>query len=113
MNKQYPRVIPRDLFNEAKLLKCVGRLVLLIHDGELKQMSFEHDGEPFEIVQDDSDGSLSIVNIKFFLENEPIDVYTRYNSKDSYPILYRHKDVERYIFDDNGKCFFADYGFPI
>ena len=34
MNTQYERVIPRDLFNEAKLLKCVGLLVLKIHDGE-------------------------------------------------------------------------------
>lgn len=31
---EYQRVIPRDLFNEAKLLKCLGRLSLFIHDGK-------------------------------------------------------------------------------
>ena len=30
----YRRVLPRDLFNEAKLLKCLGQLALIIHDGQ-------------------------------------------------------------------------------
>ncbi len=28
----YHRVLPRDAFNEAKLLKCIGKLTLLIED---------------------------------------------------------------------------------
>lgn len=28
----YFRVIPRDLFNEASLLKCYGRLAILLDD---------------------------------------------------------------------------------
>lgn len=28
----YERVVPRDLFNEANLLKCIGKLVLEIEE---------------------------------------------------------------------------------
>lgn len=57
----YGRVIPRDLFNEAKLLKCMGQLCLRIHNNDNlpAKMSADHDGSPFKIDLMD-EGSLTI-----------------------------------------------------
>lgn len=64
IDSNYQRVIPRDLFNEAKLGKCMGRLILRIHDCETPvHMSFEHNGNPFDIGLGD-DGNLHIKNIR-------------------------------------------------
>ena len=66
MKTNYTRVLPGDLFNEAKLLKCIGRLVLLIEDREsITGLTFQFDDAPFNIVQDPSDGSIAIHNIRF------------------------------------------------
>lgn len=63
MNRNYFRVLPRDLFNEAKLLKCVGRLCLLIHDRTAPEsLAFEENGEPFRVALLD-EGSLTIANL--------------------------------------------------
>lgn len=48
----YIRVIPRDFFNESKLLKCMGQLSLKILDCQLPkgiEMYIEGDGQPFQI----------------------------------------------------------------
>ena len=48
MKAKYTRVLPRDLFNEAKLMKCMGLLTLLIHDELIPDcLKFEYDQEPF------------------------------------------------------------------
>lgn len=54
----YNRVIPRDLFNESSLLKCLGRLYICLentpgHAAELQQV-----GREFDIRQSDDDGSI-------------------------------------------------------
>jgi hypothetical protein len=98
-NNNYTRVLPRDLFNEAKLLKCIGRLILLIHDGLTPcKMEFGHNGEPFEIIQD-VDGNLSIANVQVLIKGQPVELYTSPNSKKPYPLWY---DVDTNVFDDDG-----------
>lgn len=101
----YRRVIPRDLFNEAKLLKCLGRLVLKIHDGMLPDLTFSHDddGEAFDIEQGEC-GELEVTNLHFFT-GKGIQVYfhTTYNSKMDYPLLGNIGWDEAYVFDDNGE----------
>lgn len=57
----YPRVIPRDLFNEANLLKCLGQLYLLLE--RRRDVALDHDGGAFHVTQDDSDGSLTVTNV--------------------------------------------------
>ena len=55
-------VIPRDFFNYAKLLKCMGFLALNIHNGTLPdgiEISIEESGEQFEIGLEDD---LFVVN---------------------------------------------------
>lgn len=41
-NTDYQRVLPRDLFNEAALLKCLGKVALWIHEGMLPLLTVEH-----------------------------------------------------------------------
>jgi hypothetical protein len=63
--KDYNRVIPRDLFNEAKLLKCLGQLCLLIDKGQCPGLSVVQppcDNNAFRILQDQSDGSIYVSN---------------------------------------------------
>ena len=98
----YIRVIPRDLFNEAKLLKCIGRLIIVNGETTLSMMSVQHDDEPFNIVQDTADGALSITNIQFKKGQHYIRFYTAYNSKRNYPLFYAFGDEEDFVFDEEG-----------
>lgn len=104
----YPRVIPRDLFNEAKLLKCLGQLALLILDGVgvPRGLSLKHDEEAetgFQIEQDDSDGALYCENIACYYGGRFIGLRAPYNSKDAYPLQFILQDQEGAVFDDRGK----------
>lgn len=100
MNTSYMRVLPRDLFNESKLLKCVGRLVLMIEDRMAPEgLRYEHDGSPFKISQDDSDGSISIDNVHFFKGKVRVFFMTSLNSRRPYPLLCEDFN---FVFDDDG-----------
>lgn len=104
VGSNYDRVIPRDLFNEAKLLKCIGQLCLLIHDRENTptEMSFEHNGEPFEI-ELLPEGSLTITNIKITIKEIECIFKTTYNSKSNYPLIVAHGYDEYPVFNDLGQ----------
>jgi len=98
----YQRVIPRDLFNESKLLKCMGQLALLIHDGEIN-LKIEHNGQPFEIRQRQEDGGLYIENLKITTHQQELTLYTSYNSKENYPLLHMTPDnQEIQVFNNDG-----------
>ena len=92
----YERVIPRDLFNEAKLLKCLGRLVIVapLH----KSITITHDGKPFDIRQS-VDGDLYCENVKVsyrygnLLMNpttapQELNVFNPINSRADWPLLF-------------------------
>lgn len=102
-NSDYIRVIPRDLFNESKLLKCMGRLCVLIHDNDTPfEMNVEHNDEPFNIALTD-DGSLTITNINISINDIYFNFYTTYNSKDNYPLFCGYENDEVLVFDESGK----------
>lgn len=105
------RVIPRDFFNESKLLKCMGQFQLCIHDNMCNglQLDVRFDGEPFTIFQHDSDGSLTVLNYSVFLNGNPIALYIPYNARENYPLIGLYKGEEYYIFDENGK-FMPNFG---
>lgn len=88
MSNNYQRVIPRDLFNESKLLKCIGRLILKIHDNDNlpAPMTFEHDGSPFKIVQQEC-GSLTIINLKIFISDTYSIQHTTVNQITAFMLL--------------------------
>lgn len=97
----YTRVIPRDLFNESKLLKCLGQLALHIHHGVI-EIEIQQDG-PFVIDQRRSDGGLYVSRGLYFLLNgRVLDLYTAYNSKESYPLLCMMKDEEISVLNEDG-----------
>lgn len=101
----YTRVIPRDFFNEAKLLKCMGQLSLKILDGLLPEgikIEIDENGEPFEISQT-SDGRLFISNYDATINDTYVSLSTTYNSKEPFPLVCFHDDVETVVFDDNGE----------
>jgi len=104
----YQRVIPRDLFNESKLLKCLGQLCLLIHDGDAGELKCYHATHPdagFTISQRPEDGGLRCDNLYFTVRGVRVEFFTIYNSKDPYPLLFWNPDhmTEHEVFDDSGK----------
>lgn len=101
----YTRVIPRDFFNEAKLLKCMGQLALKILDGMLPdglKIEINESGEPFNILLTD-DGRLFISNYETTINDVYVSMSTTYNSKDAFPLVCFHDDDETTVFDDNGE----------
>lgn len=103
INLNYDRVIPRDLFNEAKLLKCVGRLCLLIHDDKAPDnVKFEHDSGSFEIGMT-TDGDLTISNVKFSINDKEFMFIARYNNKSNYPFFVQDEEyLDHRVFDEQG-----------
>lgn len=98
----YKRVIPRDLFNEANLLKCIGKLVLDIEDGKLPWLSYHHDGEAFNVQQDGSSGAIYVGNVQFFANGKTLTLTRPLNSRDAWP-LYLETEQDAYsVFDEAG-----------
>lgn len=105
----YHRVIPRDFFNESKLLKCHGQLTVNIHklgDFDVRE-EFEDEDEGFKIMQDEMDGSIFVSNYRFYASENFIGLSTPLNNKNPYPMmfLYESHDGNSYsgnVFEDNG-----------
>lgn len=100
----YHRVIPRDLFNEGRLLTMLGKLVIHIMDSH-SLWSYEHlFSGPFEIEQDSNDGSLSCLNVKFYYDGEPVQLYRPLNSRDPWALYFIGPDFEeRSVFTSTGE----------
>lgn len=79
---RHNRVIPRDFFNESKLLKCFGRLSLLILDNEIQNIAIKESGEPFDIVT--VDDGLTVLNYPVKIKGVYYLFSSKYNSKDAY-----------------------------
>ena len=107
--ERYRRVIPRDLFNESDLLKCLGRLSLMILD--------EHPGTPagldlihteaegfFRIGQDPSDGSIQCHNLVLArADGMRADLKRNLNDREPWPLfLCDENDEEVPVFDGDG-----------
>lgn len=104
MNPNYTRVVPRDLFNEAKLLKCMGHLVLKILDRKTPvEMTNSENGKAFKVVQFEEDGGLAIANLDIKIKGKSFIFKTVYNSKHNYPLLLYYEWCEYPVFDDKGE----------
>ncbi len=84
----YRRVIPRDLFNEADLLKCYGRLAILLDELPKNAAIMHHLGGAFEPVQDQSDGSLTLYpSIEFYIAHRGgCRLHRPLNSREPWPL---------------------------
>ena len=103
----YNRVLPRDLFNEAKLLKCLGQLCLLIHEGKCS-LKVVHDTkywEGFNVQQDPGDGDISVINLRFYTQRgSRVHIDTGLNSREAYPAMFSAGVVmEQPLFTDDGQ----------
>jgi len=106
----YIRVIPRDLFNEASLLKMLGQFWLLTDHRE--QVQFIHtdlsgiggQGLPFMIEQDRGDGSISVSNVRLFIKNQRYRLYRPLNSREAWPLWIERVNDSEFeafqVFDD-------------
>lgn len=104
-NNEYPRIIPRDFFNESKLLKCMGRLALLKHKGNLPDninINVEESGEPFHVKLHNEYGCLYVSNYNVTINDIDVFVGTLYNSKNNYPLVCYYDYTEYLVFDENG-----------
>lgn len=100
---KYGRVIPRDLFNESKLLKCMGQLCLMIHENRIPvEMTADHDGSPFQISLL-FDGSLTVTNVHVSIKGTRCTFKTTYNSKSNYPMFVALGYDEYPVFNDKGE----------
>lgn len=100
----YKRVIPRDFFNESKLLKCLGKLELLICFGPNPLgLKSNLESETFNIEQDPADGSIYVSNYKVELDGEPIHLCHPLNCKSEWPLLAIYKDEIYHVFNERGE----------
>lgn len=102
----YRRVLPRDLFNEANLLKCLGRLWLLV-DGHGPAAQFDvEDVESFDIRQDPNDGSIFVANLPFSISGRRVHLSRPLNSREPWPLYLSVPDDPTFevipVFDDDG-----------
>lgn len=99
----YLRVIPRDLFNEANLLKCYGQIYLNLEKLGLPDVGLEHDGSAFEIEQDPGDGSLTVANVPLNVRGEFFYPYRPINSRYPWPLYVDPEaGAEIAMFNDDG-----------
>lgn len=114
---RFNRVIPRDLFNEAKLLKCLGQLSLVLHDGkdsagrplppglEIEFVEPEY-AEGFRVVQNPADGGLSCAAVRATFNGHPVRLFSVYNSRDNFPLWFEAAVagvwVEGPVFNETG-----------
>lgn len=100
----YDRVIPQDLFNEAALLKCLGQLALLIHDGLApKGLTVVHEGDEFRIGQNSSDGSFTVTSrLDYYAGSTRLILSSPLNSRRPYPLTCFARDTEVPVFEDDG-----------
>lgn len=102
----YRREIPRDLFNEAKLLKCLGQLALYLHEKGIPGwvLDFDDAGRGFQVELDNDRGGLYCRNLRLIGPGEnSLYLYAVYNSRRPYPLLFVSQDQEEFVFDDDGK----------
>lgn len=105
----HQRIIPRDLFNEAKLLNALGFLGLAIHDCSepmARHLEFDYNSsEPFDIQVTDG-GFLYVANLHLCCNGKIINLFTTYNTKTKYPLQFEYEDdinvFGDYVFDEDG-----------
>ena len=100
---KHQRVIPRDFFNESKLLKCLGNFVILsqhLSPKLVKYLEVEENGEPFDIRLTES-GELYCSNYTFTFNQEPLFLFTMYNNKSLYPLSVRINNSDTDVFGED------------
>ena len=108
MYDTYTRVLPRDLFNESMLLKCLGKLTMLIEDELIPGLSYEHDTDVFKgflVDHNEADFYTYAGNLEFLtLTGRGVRAFIRINERGSWPLILTVGDEhEYYPFNEEGE----------
>lgn len=102
----YTRVIPRDLFNEANLLKCMAALWIALDSrgGHAARISNDDQSvdDGFAIEMDPSDGSISVTNVSFTIGGEDYRLWRPLNARSAWPLYVNHGDESIRVFTESG-----------
>jgi hypothetical protein len=109
----YKRVIPRDLFNEANLLKLYGQVALHLHDHPIEGVALiysgdenDEDGSPFDIDQD-IDGNLLIMNLDLYVRGVGYLLSRPINTREPWSLyaqdIYSPDSDPTSVFDHEGR----------
>lgn len=105
----YLRVIPRDLFNEANLLKCLGTLYILTEGRD--DCGFDReDMEHFAIDQDPNTGAIYVEELTFQTRREELALYRPLNSRAPWPLWFCRPYADEDEFADTEGRVFTDEG---
>jgi hypothetical protein len=101
------RVLPRDAFNDANLLKCIGQIALLSLDrGYDDKFTIEYDGKPFDICQNTDDGSTYVANFRLYRPSDcgliEIHLYRGLNAREAWPLYADCCDETCEVFNSDG-----------
>lgn len=102
LNPNYTRVIPRDLFNEADLLKSLGKLWCFLDVPEPKAHLIHDDDnlDWFVTAQSDQSGAVSCQNVQLYIKDQFVYLFRPLNDKRSYALMYRdpRTQIDRRVF---------------
>lgn len=102
----YTRVIPRDLFNEANLLKCYGRLWICLEGRMGRGIEMPEDVDRFEIAQRPEDGWTYIANVPLTIRGVSYRLLRPLNTREPWPLYAEeigNPDAEAVeVFDADG-----------
>lgn len=99
----YERVIPRDLFNEANLLKCLGTLYIRLEMLNIPNVELYHDGKAFDVIQSEDSGSLHLRNVQLIVNDHEAFLWRPLNSRGAWPLyLTTEEEEEIEVFDEEG-----------
>jgi hypothetical protein len=105
----YLRVIPRDLFNEASLLKCYGQLALYLLDKGVpaETASFlEHTRGGFQVAQDENSGAIYVHNLPLLIGGRAFRLIRPLNSREPWPLYVEAFDDPDFdviaVFNEDG-----------
>jgi hypothetical protein len=98
----YTRVMPRDMFNDSNLLKCMGCVYINLEKLNLRHAELEPDAESFDIEQNPDDGSTYVANVPLIVNGERYRLFRPLNSREPFPLYVIAGDEEISVFNDNG-----------
>lgn len=104
----YIRVIPRDLFNEANLLKWMGRVYIQSEYTDDVKVELTDEGSKggFRIMQSPADGSIYVENVIVTVKGRRVHLFTGLNSRSELPLYAEYGSKVESVFDSEG--YFTD-----
>jgi hypothetical protein len=100
----YKRVLPRDLFNEADLLKLCGKLWIALDDCGSPNAKFSEESvDSFDIAQDPGSGAIFLENISLIIRGEAYRLERPLNARAPWCLYACRLDEECQVFTEDGK----------